>query len=252
MNDNGCTTAVKIVNLTKKFGSFTAVNNISLEVCKGEVFGFLGANGAGKTTTIRMICGLLKSTSGEISVNNISVGDRAEEVKKSIGYMSQKFSLYQDLTPYQNIEFFGKVYGVSKEVITVRQEELARELKMDNLHKMKTAKLPLGYKQRLGLHCALIHDPEIIFLDEPTSGVDPIGRREFWNKIYRLSGAGKTVFVTTHYMDEAEYCHRVAIMNGGNISAMGSPEELKVKYEAATLNDAFINAVLQEQKKVEL
>lgn len=244
---NNSQVMVKIDNLVRKFGNFTAVDNISLDIYKGEVFGFLGANGAGKTTTIRMICGLLNPTEGDILVNSISVKKNPELIKKQIGYMSQKFSLYQDLTPDQNVEFFGHIYGVSSKRINEVKQKLRDDLKMNDLHKIITADLPLGYKQRLGLQCSLLHDPHIVFLDEPTSGVDPVGRRRFWEIIYQLSNEGKTVFVTTHYMDEAEYCHRIAIMSFGKVIDLGAPENIKQKYEATNLNDAFIEAIQQDR-----
>jgi len=206
-----------IRGLTKKFGDFTAVDDISLTVRKGEVFGFLGANGAGKTTTIRMICALLEPTSGEIELDGLSVTEQPEAVKMRIGYMSQKFSLYHELTPFENIEFFGEIYNVPREKLAEEKDKLSEELRLGNLDKILTRQLPLGYKQRLALRVTLLHDPPILFLDEATSGVDPVGRRQFWDQIYELSAAGKTVFVTTHYMDEAEYCHRISIMDRGRI-----------------------------------
>ncbi|MCK5075554.1 MAG: ABC transporter ATP-binding protein [Calditrichia bacterium] len=238
---------VKIDNLTRKFGNFTAVDNISLDVYQGEVFGFLGANGAGKTTAIRVICGLLEPTGGDVFVNSISVKKNPELIKKQIGYMSQKFSLYKALSPDQNINFFGRIYGVSDQRIMEVKQKLRDDLKMKDLHKIITSDLPLGYKQRLGLQCALLHNPRIIFLDEPTSGVDPVGRRQFWDIIYQLSNEGKTIFVTTHYMDEAEYCNRMAIMSFGRVINLGTPEEIKQKYEAENLNDAFIEAIQNDR-----
>jgi len=235
--------AVTIQNLTKRFGKFTAVDNISLEVRKGEVFGFLGANGAGKTTTIRMICALLEPTAGEIELDGISVRRQPEAVKKRIGYMSQKFSLYQDLTPFENMEFFGDIYGVPREKLAAEKEQLSRELNMGRLDKILTRELPLGYKQRLALRTTLLHDPPILFLDEATSGVDPVGRREFWDRIYELSAMGKTVFVTTHYMDEAEYCHRLSIMDLGKIVQTGTPTELKEKFAVTTMQDVFLHSI---------
>ncbi|MCD6397902.1 MAG: ABC transporter ATP-binding protein [Spirochaetaceae bacterium] len=244
-------TAINIENLVKKFGGFTAVNNISFKVRKGEVFGFLGANGAGKTTAIRMICGLLELTSGDIQVAGISVKKSPEKVKQKIGYMSQKFSLYTDLSPERNMDFFGDIYGVPKEEIKKKKSFLAQQLDVPSLKSIKTADLPMGFKQRLGLACALLHDPDIIFLDEPTSGVDPLGRREFWEEIYKLSAMGKTIMVTTHFMDEAEYCDTIAIMNFGRVIDIASPDSIKEKYSSANLNDAFIKAIEMDRKKVE-
>lgn len=232
-----------IQNLTKKFGDFTAVDNISLTVKKGEVFGFLGANGAGKTTTIRMICALLEPTAGEIELDGLSVLHQPEAVKRRIGYMSQKFSLYQDLTPFENMEFFAEIYNVSPEKLTEEKEKLAVELKLNNLDRILTKELPLGYKQRLALRTTLIHDPPILFLDEATSGVDPIWRRQFWDQIYELSAAGKTIFVTTHYMDEAEYCHRLSIMDKGKIVQTGTPAELKDKFNVSSMQEVFLRAI---------
>jgi ABC-2 type transport system ATP-binding protein len=235
--------AVEIIDLVKQFDSFTAVNHISLQVFKGEVFGFLGANGAGKTTTIRMICGVLEPTSGEIYVDGVSSVKNPEVVKQRIGYMSQKFSLYMDLTPFENMEFFGQIYHVPMETIRREQELLAEELKMKNLNKILTRELPLGHKQRLALRTTLLHDPPIIFLDEATSGVDPVGRRQFWDRIYDLSHQGKTIFVTTHYMDEAEYCQRVAIMDKGKIIREGAPSRLKAEIGAQSMQEVFIRSI---------
>jgi len=197
--------AVKLVNLIKRFGDFVAVDRVSLEVQPGEIFGFLGPNGAGKSTTIRILCGLLAPTSGSATVGGFDVATQSEDIKRSIGYMSQKFSLYDDLTVDENIEFFGGVYGVTPQALPARRE----------------------YVLKMALGCAILHDPPILFLDEPTSGVDPIARRSFWDLIYQLSAAGRTIFVTTHYMDEAEYCHRIALMYRGKTIALGSPAELK-------------------------
>jgi len=243
--------AIIIENLIKKFGTFTAVDNISFSVKKGEVFGFLGANGAGKTTAIRMICGLLEPTSGDIRVGGISVRKAPGKVKQHIGYMSQKFSLYTDLSPGENMEFFGNIYGVPTQVIRREKQKLADRLELPSLGRIKTSDLPMGFKQRLGLACALLHDPEVIFLDEPTSGVDPLGRRNFWKEIYGLSSNGKTVLVTTHFMDEAEYCDRIAIMNFGRVIDIESPDSIKGKYSSANLNNAFIRAIKLDRIKSE-
>jgi drug efflux transport system ATP-binding protein len=219
--------AVHMEKLVKRFGDFTAVDNVTLDVKRGEIFGFLGPNGAGKSTTIRILCGLLAPTSGKAVVGGFDVSTHPEEVKRSIGYMSQKFSLYDDLSVKENIEFFAGVYGVTPEKFP---ERLAFALKMGDLEDkqdMPTRLLSGGWKQRLALGCAILHEPPILFLDEPTSGVDPIARRNFWELIYQLSAAGHTIFVTTHYMDEAEYCNRLALMYGGRTIALGSPAELK-------------------------
>ncbi len=237
------TVAVKASSLSKNFGKFKAVDSISFEVEQGEIFGFLGANGAGKTTVIRMLCGLLKPTSGEASVAGYDIRTQSPFVKKNIGYMSQKFSLYEDITVKENIEFYGGVYGLSREHIESKINQLLNEL---NLHEMKdalTQSLPLGWKQRLALSTALLHDPSIIFLDEPTGGVDPISRRNFWRIIYEIAQKGKTVFVTTHYMDEAEYCNRLSIMHSGKIIEIGNPTMLKQKYGLKTIQEIFIQII---------
>lgn len=235
--------AVQVSNLSKHFGKFKAVDEISFEVDKGEIFGFLGANGAGKTTAIRMLCGLLKPTSGEASVAGYNLKNQSADVKKNIGYMSQKFSLYEDLTVKENIEFYGGVYGLSREAIETKTERLLSELNMHQQKNSLTKSLPLGWKQRLALSTALLHDPSIIFLDEPTGGVDPISRRNFWRIIYEIAHQGKTVFVTTHYMDEAEYCNRLSIMYAGKIIEIGNPIALKEKYKMKTIQDIFIHLV---------
>ena len=219
--------AVRIENLTKRFGDFVAVDNISLDVQRGEIFGFLGPNGAGKSTTIRILCGLLAPTSGHGSVAGFDVSTQPEEIRRNIGYMSQKFSLYDDLTVEENIEFFGGIYGVPPQEIAARRDYVLKMAVLEDKRTSMTRLLSGGWKQRLALGCAILHQPPILFLDEPTSGVDPIARRSFWELIYQLSAAGHTIFVTTHYMDEAEYCHRIALMYGGRVIALGSPEELK-------------------------
>jgi drug efflux transport system ATP-binding protein len=224
---NGSGVAVHMEKLVKRFGDFTAVDNVTLDVRRGEIFGFLGPNGAGKSTTIRILCGLLAPTSGHAVVGGFDVSTHPEDVKRSIGYMSQRFSLYDDLSVKENIEFFAGVYGVPADKFP---ERLAFVLKMGDLEDkqdMPTRLLSGGWKQRLALGCAILHEPPILFLDEPTSGVDPMARRSFWELIYQLSAAGHTIFVTTHYMDEAEYCHRVALMHSGRTIAVGSPAELK-------------------------
>lgn len=235
--------AVRVKNLSMHFGKFKAVDDISFEVEKGEIFGFLGANGAGKTTAIRMLCGLLKPTSGEASVAGYDVMTQSLRIKANIGYMSQKFSLYEDLTVKENIQFYGGVYGLSRERIGEKTEQLLTELGLHDQKNSLTGSLPLGWKQRLALSMALLHDPSIIFLDEPTGGVDPISRRNFWRIIYHIAQQGKTVFVTTHYMDEAEYCNRLSIMYSGKIIEIGNPTELKRKYNLPTIQDIFIHLV---------
>jgi ABC-2 type transport system ATP-binding protein len=219
--------AVRIDKLVKRFGDFVAVDHVSIEVARGEIFGFLGPNGAGKSTTIRIMCGLLAPTSGRATVGGYDVATQSELVRQNIGYMSQKFSLYDDLTVEENIEFFGGVYGVSPETLPQRRDYVLRMADLEDKRKAATHELPGGLKQRLALGCAILHEPPILFLDEPTSGVDPVARRNFWDLIYKLSEAGHTIFVTTHYMDEAEYCHRIALMYGGRVIALGSPAELK-------------------------
>jgi ABC-2 type transport system ATP-binding protein len=219
--------AVRLKNLVKRFGDFTAVDNVTLDVTRGEIFGFLGPNGAGKSTTIRILCGLLLPTSGSAMVGGFDVRTDSERVKQNIGYMSQKFSLYDDLTVGENIEFFAGVYGVPREKFSRRRDFVLQMAGLEDKRDMKTTLLSGGWKQRLALGCAILHEPPILFLDEPTSGVDPIARRGFWELIYQLSEAGHTIFVTTHYMDEAEYCHRIALMYGGRTIALGSPAELK-------------------------
>jgi ABC-2 type transport system ATP-binding protein len=226
---------VHIENLTKSFGDFVAVDKISLDVRKGEIFGFLGPNGAGKSTTIRILCGLLPPTSGSASVVGFDVRTQPEEIKRNLGYMSQKFSLYDDLTVEENIDFFAGVYGVPPEKQAARRDYVLKMAMLEDQRTRMTRLLSGGWKQRLALGCAILHEPPILFLDEPTSGVDPIARRNFWELIYQLSAAGHTIFVTTHYMDEAEYCNRVALMYGGRIIALGSPAELKTSLGVGNL-----------------
>ena len=226
--------------LTRKFGDFIATNEISFEVSKGEIFGFLGANGAGKTTAIRMLTGLLKPTSGAATVAGYDVYKETEKIKRSIGYMSQKFSLYEDLTVRENIRFFGGIYGLRRKEIKVKTEELLARLGMEEMADALVASLPLGWKQKLSFSIAIIHDPAIVFLDEPTGGVDPVTRRQFWDLIYEAANKGVTVFVTTHYMDEAEYCGRISIMVDGRIEALGTPAELKSRFEAESMDEVFL------------
>jgi drug efflux transport system ATP-binding protein len=227
--------AVTIDQLVKRFGSFTAVDRVSLQVARGEIFGFLGPNGAGKSTTIRMLCGLLRPTSGRASVNGFDIDQQPEEVRRTIGYMSQKFSLYDDLSVEENLNFFAGIYGVPEDKVEERKKYALEMAGLTGRRDSQTRLLAGGWKQRLALGSAILHEPPVLFLDEPTSGVDPIARRAFWDLIYDLSAAGRTIFVSTHYMDEAEYCHRIALMYRGRIIALGSPEELKRSLDAATL-----------------
>lgn len=230
---------VIIKDLVKRFGSFTAVDHISFEVEKGEIFGFLGANGAGKTTAMRILCGLSHPTSGEGSVAGFSIRNQQEKIKKHIGYMSQKFSLYPDLKVWENIELFGGIYGLNDRQIAEKTDSMLKTLNMENARNMYVRDMPLGWKQKLAFSIAMVHDPQIVFLDEPTGGVDPVTRRNFWNLIYEAASRGVTVFVTTHYMDEAEYCNRVSVMVDGRIEALGSPSELKEKYGATDMDGVF-------------
>ncbi|MBL0013544.1 MAG: ABC transporter ATP-binding protein [Flavobacterium sp.] len=231
---------ISVTKLTKEFGSFTAVKSISFEVYKGEIFGFLGANGAGKTTAMKMLIGISKPTSGEALVAGFDVKTNSEMVKKSIGYMSQKFSLYDDLTIKENITFFGGIYGLSKTKIKQKTVELVNELALHEVADKVVGSLPLGWKQKLSFSVALLHEPKIVFLDEPTGGVDPITRRQFWEMIYAEAHKGTTIFVTTHYMDEAEYCDRVSIMVEGTIEALDTPKNLKSKYNVTSMNEVFL------------
>lgn len=227
-------------NLTKRFGHFTAVDTISFDVMRGEIFGFLGANGAGKTTAMRMLCGLLIPTSGEASVAGFDVYKHNEDIKKNIGYMSQKFSLYEDLTVKENMELYGGIYGKDRKYIKEKTASILKELHLEQEGDKLVKSLPLGWKQKLAFSVAIFHEPEIVFLDEPTGGVDPVTRREFWNLIYEAADKGITVFVTTHYMDEAEYCSRVSIMVDGKIEAMDTPAELRKQYQSASMDDVFL------------
>jgi ABC-2 type transport system ATP-binding protein len=221
---------VRLQELSKRFGAFQAVDRVSLEVNEGEVFGFLGANGAGKSTTIRMLCGLLAPTSGSASVLDVDVGSDPEGVKRRIGYMSQRFSLYEDLTVRQNLRFFGGVYGLRGAAYRAREEWAVEMAGLDGKEDLLTRGLPGGWRQRLALACAVLHQPRVVFLDEPTSGVDPISRRRFWRLIDDMSAQGVTVFVTTHYLDEAEYCHRLALIHAGRLAALGTVEQLKAVF----------------------
>lgn len=225
--------------LTKRFGDFTAVNEITFDVKEGEIFGFLGANGAGKTTAMRMLCGLSIPTSGKASVAGYDVYRQTEKIKKNIGYMSQKFSLYEDLTILENIRFFGGIYGMNRDIIKEKSLELVSQLGLKNEASKLVRSLPLGWKQKLAFSVAVFHEPKIVFLDEPTSGVDPVTRRQFWDLIYAASDHGITVFVTTHYMDEAEYCNRISMMVDGTIAALETPFNLKQYYDAKTMDQVF-------------
>ena len=231
---------IEVENLTKKFGDFIAVNAITFEVKKGEIFGFLGANGAGKTTAMKMLIGISKPTSGSAKVAGFDVFTNTEDIKKNIGYMSQKFALYDDLTVKENITFFGGIYGLSRKKIEEKRQLLVEELGLQNIVNELVGALPLGWKQKISFSVALLHEPKIVFLDEPTGGVDPITRRQFWEMIYKAANNGTTVFVTTHYMDEAEYCDRVSIMVEGKIEALDSPKKLKEKYNADNMNEVFL------------
>lgn len=241
MTDNAstCQYAISVRNLTKRFGTFTAVDHISFEVAKGEIFGFLGANGAGKTTAMRMLCGLSRPTGGDGFVAGCDINTQAEQIKRRIGYMSQKFSLYEDLTVMENLRLFATIYGMSDSQIRDRSRQIFTVLDMDNMRNTLVKDIPVGWKQKLAFASATIHQPGIVFLDEPTGGVDPLTRRKFWELIYQVSSEGMTVFVTTHYLDEAEYCNRVSIMVDGRIEALDTPEALKQTYHAATMDEVF-------------
>ena len=232
--------AIVVKNMVKKFGDFVANDNLSFEVEQGEIFGFLGANGAGKTTAIRMLCGLSTPTSGEMMVAGFDIYKQTELIKKNIGYMSQKFSLYEDLTINENIRFYGSIYGIPTSVRKQRTLAMLNRLELSQYANKLISELPLGWKQKLAFSIAILHNPSIVFLDEPTSGVDPVTRRQFWDLIYEASERGITVFVTTHYMDEAEYCNRVSIMAEGKIVALDTPEGLKKQYKAKNMDEVFL------------
>jgi len=231
---------IYVKNLVKKFGNFTANDNLSFEVYAGEIFGFLGANGAGKTTAIRILSGLSKPTSGEVNIAGFDAYRETEKIKKNIGYMCQKFSLYEDLTVRENIILYGGIYGMTKSLIRERLSELLAKLRFQEYENRMISALPLGLRQKLAFSVAVLHEPKIVFLDEPTGGVDPITRRQFWESIYETASRGITVFVTTHYMDEAEYCDRISIMNEGKIVALDTPEKLKKQYDADSIEEVFI------------
>jgi ABC-2 type transport system ATP-binding protein len=231
---------IQVTNLVKKFGAFVAVDHISFEVNKGEIFGFLGANGAGKTTAIRMLCGLLEPSSGELRVAGFDGYHQREAIKRNIGYMSQKFSLYEDLTVYENFRLYAGIYGIPRMERISKTDELLRKLKLEESRDKLVGGLPLGWKQKLAFSLALFHQPSVVFLDEPSGGVDPLTRRTFWDLIYEAAHQGITIFVTTHYMDEAEYCDRVAIMSEGRIVALDTPASLKAQYDAESMDGVFL------------
>lgn len=233
-------TVIKVDRLTKKFGDFIAADQISFEVQKGEIFGFLGANGAGKTTAMRMLCGLSIPSSGTATVAGFDVYRETEHIKQNIGYMSQKFSLYEDLSVKENIRFYAGIYGMNRSAIKEKMAALLEQLQLSSEENTLVKSLPLGWKQKLAFSVAILHEPKIVFLDEPTGGVDPVTRREFWNLIYEASAKGITVFVTTHYMDEAEYCNRVSIMVDGKIEALDTPGNLKTTFNAASMDEVFL------------
>lgn len=235
--------------LTKRFGAFTAVDHISFQVKEGEIFGFLGANGAGKTTAMRMLCGLSRPTEGKGIVAGFDISRQSEEVKKNIGYMSQKFSLYEDLKVWENLRFFGGIYGLKDSQIKIKTDELLKELGLQNERNTLVKALPLGWKQKLAFSLSIFHAPKIVFLDEPTGGVDPVTRRQFWELIYQAAERGITIFVTTHYMDEAEYCDRVSIMVDGRIEALDTPSRLKEQFRASSMYDVFLQLARKATRK---
>src|SRR5450631_2978438 len=235
--------------LTKRYGNFIAANELTFQVEKGEIFGFLGANGAGKTTAMRMLCGLLKPSSGKASIAGFDVYTQTERIKKKIGYMSQKFSLYDDLTVSENIRFYAGIYGMNNTQIRKKTPELLEELQLQKEAKTLVRDLPLGWKQKLSFSVSIVHDPDIVFLDEPTGGVDPVTRRQFWDLIYHATEKGVTIFVTTHYMDEAEYCNRVSIMVDGVIAALDSPSNLKQQHAGASMEDVFYELARNAKRK---
>lgn len=241
---------ITVRELTKRFGDFTAVDRVTFEVGRGEIFGFLGANGAGKTTAMRMLCGLSHPTSGQGTVAGFDVATQAEQIKRRIGYMSQRFSLYDDLTVRENIRLFGGIYGLSRTEIAQRTDALLDRLQFGSEGDTLVGSLPLGWKQKLAFSVAVFHRPEVVFLDEPTGGVDPAARRQFWEMIYETAADGITVFVTTHYMDEAEYCSRISIMVDGQIRALGTPADLKQQYAAQTMDEVF-RALARTAKRTE-
>jgi ABC-2 type transport system ATP-binding protein len=242
-------TVITTDKLTKKFGAFVAASELTFEVQKGEIFGFLGANGAGKTTAMRMLCGLLAPTSGKARIAGYDVYTQTEAIRRSIGYMSQKFSLYDDLTVRENIRFYGGIYGMSRPAIRTKTAALLEELQLSEEADTLVRELPLGWKQKLSFSVSIVHDPEIVFLDEPTGGVDPVTRRQFWDLIYAAADRGVTVFVTTHYMDEAEYCNRVSIMVDGVIAALDSPANLRMQFGHKSMEDVFYELARNAKRK---
>ena len=240
---------IEVENLVKRFGSFTAVDHITFNVEEGEIFGFLGANGAGKTTAMRMLCGLSKPTSGTGVVAGFDIRKNPEQVKRNIGYMSQKFSLYNDLKVWENIRLFAGIYGMPDKEIARKTDELLARLHFESERNTLVKALPLGWKQKLAFSVSIFHNPKIVFLDEPTGGVDPVTRRQFWEMIYEATAAGITVFVTTHYMDEAEYCNRVSIMVDGRIDALDTPQNLKEQYEAGNMDEVFHHLARKAKRK---
>lgn len=241
-------TVIQTDRLSKRFGNFYAVREITFEVKRGEIFGFLGANGAGKTTAMRMLIGLSRPTAGKASIAGFDVYRQAEQIKKNIGYMSQKFTLYEDLTVVENIRFFGGIYGLSDEALHDKADKLIADLDLQSQRNKLVAALPLGWKQKLSFSVAVLHDPKIVFLDEPTGGVDPVTRRQFWDLIYAKTLEGMTVFVTTHYMDEAEYCNRLSVMVDGEIKALGPPSLLRAQYNADSMDEVFLKLARHAQR----
>lgn len=244
--------AIEVHELTRTFGDFTAVDRISFEVTAGEVFGFLGANGAGKTTALRMLIGVLQPSSGTARVAGHDVSKESEKVKRSIGYMSQRFSLYEDLTPRENIRLYGGIYGLSRDQIRERTAAMLDRLGLSSVADAAVRSLPLGWRQKLAFSVALVHQPRIVFLDEPTSGVDPITRRQFWESIYDAAASGTTVLVTTHYLDEAEYCDRISIMVAGRIATMGTPADLKQQFSVESIDELFVRLARPESSGTDL
>jgi len=242
------TPVIETHELTKQFGDFTAVDRITFQVQAGEIFGFLGANGAGKTTAMRMLTGLSRPTAGEGTVAGFDVYRQAEQIKRRIGYMSQRFSLYEDLTVRENIQFYAGIYGLSWRNVRTKTNQLIEQLQLGEVARTLVGSLPLGWKQKLAFSTAILHDPEIVFLDEPTGGVDPITRRQFWEMIYAAADRGVTIFVTTHYMDESEYCDRISMMVDGEIRALGSPQDLKSEYDQPDMNGVFLQLARHSER----